>query len=129
MAAGVGVDKQSEYILPPTGLRALDGCPLGKRGSGGFLLVYSSNIRSNVYYTTLSVRVRANINRRLQIKSVRTKCENEKGEPATCTREVKTLRTGLSYFHHGIGGDPANEPVDPASEHNHMSPPGQFLAN
>ena len=50
--AGVVVEKGSEYILAHTGPRELDGRPLGGCGSG-FGLVPG--------YTTLSVRVRANI--------------------------------------------------------------------
>jgi len=51
-AAGVVNEKGSEYILSHTGLRELDGHPLGGCGSG-FGLVPD--------YTTLSVRVLANI--------------------------------------------------------------------
>ena len=51
-AAGVVVERGSEYILAHTGPRELDGHPLGGCGSG-FGLVPG--------YTTLSVRVRANI--------------------------------------------------------------------
>jgi len=53
-AAGVVDEKArgSEYILAHTGLRELDGHPLGGCGSG-FGLVPG--------YTTLSIRVRANI--------------------------------------------------------------------
>ena len=51
-AAGVVVERGSEYILAHTGPRELDGHPLGRCGSG-FDLVSG--------YTTLSVRVRANI--------------------------------------------------------------------
>ena len=50
--AGVVVERGSEYILAHTGPRELDGHPLGGCGSG-FGLVPG--------YTTLSVRVRANI--------------------------------------------------------------------
>ena len=49
---GVVVERGSEYILAHTGPRELDGHPLGGCGSG-FGLVPG--------YTTLSVRVRANI--------------------------------------------------------------------
>jgi len=66
MPAAVGVvdEKGSEYILAQTGPRKLDGQPLGGWGSG-FGLVPG--------YTTLSVRVRANIKfGALKIKSVRT---------------------------------------------------------
>jgi len=50
-AAGVVVERGSEYILAHTGPRELDGHPLGVCGSGfGFV----------PGYTTLSVRVRAN---------------------------------------------------------------------
>ena len=52
-AAGVVGEKGSEYILAHTGPRELDGHPLGGFGSW-FGLVPG--------YTTLSVRVRANIN-------------------------------------------------------------------
>ena len=51
----------------------------------------------------------------------------------TCTREVEDPPTGLSYFQYGNGTEladdtePADEPVDPASEQNHMGPPSQFL--
>jgi len=63
-AAGVVDEKGSEYILAHTGPRELDGHPLG--GCGWFGLVPG--------YTTLPVRVRANIKfGALQIKSVRTK--------------------------------------------------------
>ena len=51
-AAGVVVERGSEYVLAHTGPRELDGHPLGGCGSG-FGLVPGS--------TTLSVRVRANI--------------------------------------------------------------------
>ena len=51
-AAGVVVKRGSEYILAHTGLRQLDGHPLGGCGSG-FGLIPG--------YTTLSVRVRANM--------------------------------------------------------------------
>ena len=67
MPAAVGVvdEKCSEYILAHTGPRELDGHPLGVCGSG-FGLVPG--------YTTLSVRVQANISLgALKIKSVRTK--------------------------------------------------------
>jgi len=66
MPAAVGVvdEKGSEYILAHTGPRELDGHPMGGCGSG-FGLVPG--------YTTLSVRVRANIQfGALKIKSVRT---------------------------------------------------------
>ena len=52
-AAGVVIEKGSEYMLAHTGLRKLDGHPLGGCGSG-FGLVSG--------YTTLLVRVMANIN-------------------------------------------------------------------
>jgi len=52
-AAGVVVEKGSEYILAHTEPREVDGHPLGGCGSG-FGLVSG--------YTTLLVRVRANIN-------------------------------------------------------------------
>jgi len=45
-------------------------------------------------------------------------------EPANMTHS-----TGLSHFHYGNDTEPANEPVDPASEHNHMGPPGQYLTS
>ena len=51
-AAGVVDEKGSEHILAHTGLRELDGHPLGGCGLG-FGLVPG--------YTTLSVRVRTNI--------------------------------------------------------------------
>jgi len=64
-AAGVVDEKGSEYILAPIGPRELDGQPLGGGGLG-FGLVPG--------YTTLSVRVRANIKfGTLIIKSVRTR--------------------------------------------------------
>jgi len=50
-AAGVVVERGSEYILAHTGPRELDGHPLGECGLG-FGLVPG--------YTTLSVRIRAN---------------------------------------------------------------------
>jgi len=63
-AAGVVDEKGSEYILAHTVPRELDGHPLGGCGSG-FGLVPG--------YTTLSVRVRANIKfGALRIKRVRT---------------------------------------------------------
>ena len=69
-AAGVVVERGSEYKLDHTGPRELDGHPLGGCGSG-FGLVPG--------YTTLSVRVRANIQfGALKIKSVRT---NEQAQP------------------------------------------------
>jgi len=52
-AAGVVVEKGSEYIVAHIGPRELDGHFLGEGGSG-FGLVPG--------YTTLSARVRANIN-------------------------------------------------------------------
>ena len=64
-AAGVLVERGSEYILAHTGPRELDGHPLGGCGSG-FGLVPG--------YTTLLVRVRANTQfGALNIKSVRTR--------------------------------------------------------
>ena len=36
---------------------------------------------------------------------------------------------GLSHFHYGNDTEPADEPVDPASEQNHMGPPDQFLTS
>jgi len=36
---------------------------------------------------------------------------------------------GISHFQYGNGIEPADEPVDPASEQNHMGPPGQFLTS
>ena len=51
-ATGVVVERGSEYILAHTGPRELDAHPLGGCGSG-FGLVPG--------YTTLSIRVRANI--------------------------------------------------------------------
>ena len=51
-AAGIVVERGSEYILAHTGPRELDGHPLGGCGSG-FALVPG--------YTTLTVRVRANM--------------------------------------------------------------------
>jgi len=63
-AAGVAVQRGSEYILTHTGPRELDGHPLGGCGSGLGLVPD---------YTTLSVRVRANIKFDvLKINSVRT---------------------------------------------------------
>ena len=60
------VERESEYILSHTGPRELDGHPLGGCGSGFGLITG---------YTTLSVRVRANIEfGALKIK----KCENER---------------------------------------------------
>jgi len=47
----------------------------------------------------------------------------------TCTREVEDPLTGLSYFHYRNDTEPADEPVDPASEQNYMGPPGQFLTS
>jgi len=43
--------------------------------------------------------------------------------------EVQDPLTGLSHFQYGNGTEPADEPVDPASEQNHMGPPGQFLTS
>jgi hypothetical protein len=45
----------------------------------------------------------------------------------TYTREVDDPLTSLSQFHYENGTAPADEPVDPASEQNHIGPPGQFL--
>jgi len=74
VAAGVVDEKGSEYILAHTGPRELDGHPGGVCGSG---LVPS--------YTTLSVRVRANIKFGvLQIKIVRTTNET----PPVCVPAV-----------------------------------------
>jgi len=42
---------------------------------------------------------------------------------------VEDPPTGLSHFHYGNDTEPADEPVDPTSEQNHMDPPGQFLTN
>jgi len=47
----------------------------------------------------------------------------------TCTREVEDPLTGLSHFRYRNGTQPADEPVDPASEQNHMGPPDQFLTS
>jgi len=70
-AAGVVDEKGSDYILAHTGPRELDGHPLGGCGSG-FGLVPG--------YTTLPVRVRANIKfGALKIKN----CENEHHLPGT----------------------------------------------
>ena len=44
----------------------------------------------------------------------------------TCTREVEDPLTGLSHFHYGNDTEPADEPVDPASEQNHVGSSGQF---
>jgi len=76
-AAGVVVERGSEYILAHTGPRELDGLPLGGCGSG-FGLVSG--------YTTLSVRVRANI---YCLKN--KKCEtNNGGNPVRISRsEIK----------------------------------------
>jgi len=61
------IERGSEYILAHTGPRELDGHPLAGCGSG-FGLVPG--------YTTLSVRVQANIQfGALKIKSMRTKNE------------------------------------------------------
>jgi len=53
-AVGVVLEKGSEYILDHTGPRELDGHPLGGCGSGFGSVPLAG-------YTTLSVRVRANI--------------------------------------------------------------------
>jgi len=45
----------------------------------------------------------------------------------TCTREVEDPLTGLSHFYYRNDTELADEPVDPASEQNHMGPPGQHL--
>jgi len=47
----------------------------------------------------------------------------------TCARKVEDPPTSLSHFHYGNDTTPANETVDPASEQNHMSPPGYFLTS
>ena len=47
----------------------------------------------------------------------------------TCTREVEDPLTGHSHFHYRNNTEPADKPVDPASEQNHMGPPGQFLTS
>jgi len=47
----------------------------------------------------------------------------------TCTREVEDPLTGLSHFHNRNDTELADEPVDPASEQNHMGPPGQFFTS
>jgi len=36
---------------------------------------------------------------------------------------------GLSHFHYRNDTEPADGPVDPASEQNHMGPPGQYLTS
>ena len=51
------------------------------------------------------------------------------GEGAPAPESVEDPLTGLSHFHYGNDTDPADEPVDPASEQNHMGPPGQFLTS
>jgi len=51
------------------------------------------------------------------------------GAPAPGTREVEDPLTDLSHFQYGNGTEPANEPVDPASEQNHMGCSGQFLTS
>jgi len=56
-------------------------------------------------------------------------CLKKKKENPTCTREVEDPLTGLSKFHYGNDTEPADEPVDHASEQNHMGPPGQFLTS
>jgi len=45
------------------------------------------------------------------------------------TRKVEDPQTGNSHFQYGNGLEPADEPVDPTSEQNHMGPPGQFLTS
>jgi len=37
--------------------------------------------------------------------------------------------TGLSHFRYRNDTTPADGPVDPASEQNHMGPPGQYLTS
>jgi len=50
-------------------------------------------------------------------------------ERCACTREVEDALTGLLHFHYGNDTELADEPVDPASEQNHLGPSGQFLTN
>ena len=59
----------------------------------------------------------------------KTKEENTRRRRRTCTREVEDPSTGLSHFHYGNETEPADEPVDPASEQNHLGPSGQFLTS
>jgi len=47
----------------------------------------------------------------------------------TCTREVEDPPTSLSHFHCGNSTEAANEPLDSASEQDHMGPLGQYLTS
>jgi len=85
-------ERESEYILAHTGPGELDGHPLGGCGSG-FGLVPG--------YTTLSVRVRVNIQfGTLKIKSVRTnvwrKTAEEGGGSAGQTRHTRDLPVSVT---------------------------------
>ena len=50
-------------------------------------------------------------------------------ETHTCTKEVEDPLKCLSHFHYGNNTEPASEPVDPASEQNHMGPPDKLLTS
>ena len=46
----------------------------------------------------------------------KTKEEETRRRRRTCTREVEDPLMGLSHFHYGNDTEPADEPVDPASD-------------
>jgi len=50
-------------------------------------------------------------------------------EKASRTREVEDPPTGLSHFHYRNDTEPADGPVESASEQNHTGPPGQYLTS
>jgi hypothetical protein len=54
------------------------------------------------------------------------KAGNPRRRRRTCTKEVEDPLTGLLHFHYGNDTEPADEPVDPASEQNHVGSSGQF---
>jgi len=59
------------------------------------------------------------------------KFQNNPKEKVHNTRQVEDPLTGHSHFHYGNITEPADEPVDPASEQNHLGPSesGQFLTS
>ena len=60
---------------------------------------------------------------------VKKKRRKTRGRRRFCTREVEDPPKGLSHFHYRNDTEPADGPVDPASEQNHMGPPGQYLTS
>jgi len=80
-------------------------------------------------YGTFSAKVPSQLRPKATHVCLKKKEGKTRRRRRTCTREVENPLTGLSHFHYGNDTEPADEPVDPASEQNHMGPPGQFLTN